>query len=172
MVRKMSKAYLTAAAVFSLIVIILILVVGQISYGNVVGPLFNNSKKPKIIICPTNTELINIGNTTYLKLNITDINGPDAYPASVSMIVIKNSTYTLTLNTQEIANSVVNITKAPWDLKKAVDYNEYSGLYLCLGTDAVFLLKLPVHLTPGSYDVILYVPALPHADYETTLTLS
>ncbi|MEM3269473.1 MAG: TQO small subunit DoxA domain-containing protein, partial [Saccharolobus sp.] len=69
----MSKAYLTAAAVFSLIVIILILVVGQISYGNVVGPLFNNSKKPKIIICPTNTELINIGNTTYLKLNITDI---------------------------------------------------------------------------------------------------
>ncbi|BDB99095.1 TQO small subunit DoxA domain-containing protein [Saccharolobus caldissimus] len=168
----MSKAYTVAAAIFSLIVIILILVVGQVSYGNVVGPLFNNSKKPKIIVCPENTELYNIGNFTFLKLNITDIDGPDAYPASVTMIVIKNSTFTLILNTEALSKSVVNITKAPWDLKKAVGYNDYSGIYLCLGTDAVFTLKLPAHLYPGSYEVILYVPALPHADYSTTLTLS
>jgi thiosulfate dehydrogenase [quinone] small subunit len=171
MVIKM-KAFEAGAILFTIIVVVAILAIGQIAYGNVYGPLFNDSKKPKFEFCAP-VDAFNKDGHTYISLNITDVNGPDAYPASITEIIIENSTMKLTLNTTGIASSVVNLTKAQYDLDKAVGYNDYSGLYLCLGTDAVFLLKLPVMLSPGHYTIYLLTPALPMKEAaKSTFTIS
>ncbi len=166
------KAFEAGAILFTIIVVVAILAIGQISYGNVYGPLFNDSKKPKFEFCSP-VDAFNKDGHTYIALNISDVNGPDAYPASVTEIIIENSTTKITLNTSGIASSVVNVTKASFDLKKAVGYNDYSGLYMCLGTDAVFLLKLPVMLSPGHYTIYLLTPALPmKAAAKSSFTIS
>lgn len=166
------KVFEVGALIFTAIVVVSILAIGQWAYGNVTGPLFNLSKKPKFeFMSPP--QAYNDGGNTYLVLNLSDINGPDAYPASVTQIVISNGSYKLVLNSQQISESVVNVTKAPYDLKKAVGYNSYSGIYECLGTDATFTLKLPVLLSPGNYQVSLFTPALPPKSNTTgTFTVS
>ncbi len=166
------KAFEAGAILFTIIVVVAILAIGQISYGNVYGPLFNDSKKPKFDFCSP-VDAFNKDGHTYLSLNITDVNGPDAYPASVTEIIIENSTMKIQLNASGISSSVVNVTKASYDLNKAVGYNSYSGLYMCLGTDATFLLKLPIQLSPGHYTIYLLTPALPVKDAaKASFTLS
>lgn len=81
MVTKMNKVTVVGI-IFALFTIGWILGTGQWAYGNVVGPLFNNSKLPKLNI--TYIQAYNTPKGVKLVLNITDIDGPDAYPASGS----------------------------------------------------------------------------------------
>ena len=97
--------------IFAIIVVGWILGTGQWAYGNVVGPLFNNSKLPKLEI--TYASAVNQGNRTVLILNITDVDGPDAYPATAPLMEIYNSTWHMFLNSSEISNDTIKIIQAP-----------------------------------------------------------
>lgn len=82
--------------VFALIAVGWILGTGQWAYGNVVGPLVNYSKLPKVEVPYVSAAPTTDG--TILTLNLTDVDGPDAYPASVVMIEIgtPHGTFSLT----------------------------------------------------------------------------
>ncbi|MBW9140889.1 MAG: quinol oxidase [Candidatus Aramenus sp.] len=159
------------AIVFSILVAGWILGTGQWAYGNVVGPLVNNSKLPKLQI--TYAEMTSTGNGTELILNITDVDGPDAYPASGTMLIISNSTYTLVLNSSQIAHDTVKIIQAPWNENKKDSVNWYSGFVIVLGSEAQFHLIIPVHLSPGTYKLTIVTPAVSQSRWATaTVTLS
>ncbi|MEL9969950.1 MAG: thiosulfate:quinone oxidoreductase small subunit [Metallosphaera sp.] len=135
-----------------------ILGTGQWAYGNVVGPLVNYSKLPKLEITYVNAE--SLGNKTLLIMNITDVNGPDAYPASAPLMEIYNSSWHLYLNSSQIANFTVKVIQAPWNENKKDYVNWYTGFAVVLGSEAQFQLLIPIHLSPGNYTVKLYTPAI------------
>ncbi|MCH1771124.1 MULTISPECIES: thiosulfate:quinone oxidoreductase small subunit [Metallosphaera] len=146
------------ALVFGILVIGFILGTGQWAYGNVVGPLVNYSKLPKLEI--TYITAKDQGNQTLLIMNITDVNGPDAYPASAPLMEIYNSTWHTYLNSSEIAKYTVKVIQAPWNENKKDYVNWYTGFAIVLGSEAQFQLLLPMHLSPGTYYVKLYTPAI------------
>ncbi|PSN84093.1 hypothetical protein B9Q01_02390 [Candidatus Marsarchaeota G1 archaeon OSP_D] len=148
----------TLALTFSVIVALFILGTGQWAYGNLFGPLHNYSKTPKVVIVAVQAE--NTKQATLLTLNLTNENGPDAYPASVSLIKIWNTSYTLILNSTQIYAHTVKIQQAPWNLNKKDGVNPVGGFELWLGAEASFTLVLPP-LSPGLYNVTLYVPYTP-----------
>ncbi|AOL16627.1 quinol oxidase [Sulfolobus sp. A20] len=157
--------------IFSLIVVGWILGTGQWAYGNVVGPLVNNSKLPKLEITYANA--FPVSNGTKIILNITDVDGPDAYPASGTMMMISNSTWSLTLNSTEIAKYTVNVIQAPWNANKKDYVNYYSGFVVILGSEAQFQLIIPIHLSPGTYKITIVTPAInPNRWATTTITVS
>jgi len=57
------------------------LVTGQIAYGNLYGPLHNDSKLPEVKVVQAYP--YRLAGDVYLALNLSDVAGPDAYPASV-----------------------------------------------------------------------------------------
>ena len=146
------------ALVFGILVIGFILGTGQWAYGNVVGPLVNYSKLPKLEI--TYITAKDQGNQTLLIMNITDVNGPDAYPASAPLMEIYNSTWHTYLNSSEIAKYTVKVIQAPWNENKKDYVNWYTGFAIVLGSEAQFQLLLPMHLSPGTYYVKLYTQAI------------
>ncbi|QKR00171.1 quinol oxidase [Metallosphaera tengchongensis] len=150
------------AIVFSVLVAGWILATGQWAYGNVVGPLVNHSKLPTLEITYINA--VPQGNGTLLKLNVTDVNGPDAYPASAPMMEIYNSTWHVYLNSSMISNYTVKVIQAPWNSNKKDYVNWYSGFAVILGSEAQFQLLLPIHLSPGTYHVRLFTPAVSPKD--------
>ena len=145
--------------IFAIIVVGWILGTGQWAYGNVVGPLFNNSKLPKLEI--TYASAVNQGSHTVLILNITDVDGPDAYPATAPLMEIYNATWHMFLNSSEISNDTIKIIQAPWNANKKDSVNWYSGFEVILGSEAQFWIELPVKLSPGTYYVKLYTPGIP-----------
>ena len=158
MVIKMDKATIVGI-IFAIFVVGWILGTGQWAYGNVVGPLFNNSKLPKLEI--TYIQAYNTQKGLELILNITDVDGPDAYPASAPLMEIYNSTWHIWLNSSQISNYTVKIIQAPWNVNKKDYVNWYSGFVVILGSGAQFQLIIPnVHLSPGTYYVKLYTPAI------------
>ncbi len=170
MVIKMEKTIIVGI-IFAILIVGWILGTGQWSYGNVVGPLFNDSKLPKLDI--TYAAAYPVSNGTEIVLNITDIDGPDAYPASGTMMIISNSTYTLTLNSSQIAHDTVKIIQAPWNENKKDSVNSYSGFVIILGSEAQFHLIVPVHLSPGTYKITLVTPAISQSRWATaTITIS
>ncbi|MCG3109852.1 Thiosulfate dehydrogenase [quinone] small subunit [Metallosphaera sp. J1] len=146
------------ALVFGILVMGFILGTGQWAYGNVVGPLVNYSKLPKLEI--TYITAKEQGNQTMLIMNITDVDGPDAYPASAPLMEIYNSTWHAYLNSSEIANYTIKVIQAPWNENKKDYVNWYTGFAIVLGSEAQFQMLLPIHLSPGTYHVKLYTPAL------------
>jgi thiosulfate dehydrogenase [quinone] small subunit len=147
--------------IFSILVVGWILATGQWAYGNVVGPLVNNSKLPKLEI--TYIDAYNTPQGLCLIMNITDINGPDAYPASAPLMEIYNANHTfmMFLNSSQISNDTVKIIQAPWNANKKDTVNWYSGFVVILGSEGQFhLLIKGVHLAPGNYYVKLYTPAI------------
>jgi|GEM_PF-481972 thiosulfate dehydrogenase [quinone] small subunit len=158
MVISLEKVFIIGL-VFSILVAGWILATGQWAYGNVFGPLVNNSKLPKL-----NITYINAYNTPQglcLIMNITDIDGPDAYPASAPLMEIYNSTWHIFLNSSEISNDTVKIIQAPWNANKKDKVNWYSGFVIILGSEGQFhLLIKGLHLSPGEYYVKLYTPAI------------
>lgn len=136
-----------------------ILGTGQWAYGNVVGPLFNNSKLPKLNI--TYITAYNTPKGVCLIMNITDIDGPDAYPASAPLMEIYNSTWHIFLNSSQISNDTVKIIQAPWNANKKDSVNWYSGFIVVLGSEGQFHLVIKgLHLSPGKYEVKLFTPAI------------
>ena len=132
---------------------------GQWAYGNVVGPLFNNSKLPKLNV--TYIQAYNVPQGLKLILNITDIDGPDAYPASAPLMKIYNSTWHMWLNSSQISNDTIKIIQAPWNANKKDSVNWYSGFVVILGSEAQFQLVIPnLHLSPGTYHIKLYTPSI------------
>lgn len=157
--------------IFAIIVVGWILGTGQWAYGNVVGPLFNNSKLPKLEI--TYASAVNQGNHTVLILNITDVDGPDAYPANAPLMEIYNSTWHMFMNSSEISNDTIKIIQAPWNANKKDSVNWYSGFEIILGSEAQFWVELPVKLTPGTYHVRLYTPGIsPSREATATFTVT
>lgn len=157
--------------IFAIIVVGWILGTGQWAYGNVVGPLFNNSKLPKLEI--TYASAVNQGNHTVLILNITDVDGPDAYPATAPLMEIYNATWHMFLNSSEISNDTIKIIQAPWNANKKDKVNWYSGFEIILGSEAQFWVQLPVKLSPGTYYVKLYTPGIsPSREATATFTVS
>ena len=157
--------------IFAIIVVGWILGTGQWAYGNVVGPLFNNSKLPKLEI--TYASAVNQGSHTVLILNITDVDGPDAYPANAPLMEIYNSTWHMFLNSSEISNDTIKIIQAPWNANKKDSVNWYSGFEIILGSEAQFWVELPVKLSPGTYYVKLYTPGIsPSREATTTFTVT
>ncbi len=146
------------ALVFAVIVAAFILGTGQWAYGNLYGPLHNYSKKPLVEIVSANAT--NIDGHTYLVLNVTDVNGPDAYQTSVPIIVVSNSTFSLTLNSTQIYTQTVKIVQAPWNLNKKDGVSRVGGLELWLGAEAAYTIRIN-QLEPGQYTVTLYVPEVP-----------
>ncbi|BBD72257.1 quinol oxidase [Sulfodiicoccus acidiphilus] len=144
--------------VFALIAVGWILGTGQWAYGNVVGPLVNYSKLPKVEVPYVSAAPTTDG--TILTLNLTDVDGPDAYPASVVMIEIGNSTWHIFLNSSQLANYTVEVHQAPWNENKKDSVNWYSGFEIPLGSEGQFVLHLPFRLSPGSYELTLYTPAV------------
>ncbi|WP_014511696.1 thiosulfate:quinone oxidoreductase small subunit [Saccharolobus solfataricus] len=144
--------------IFAIITIGWILGTGQWAYGNVVGPLFNNSKLPKLEITYISASPEN--SSTLLILNITDVDGPDAYPASAPLMEIYNSSWHIYLNSSQISNYTVKVIQAPWNNNKKDYVNWYSGFVVILGSEAQFQLLIPIHLSPGTYYVKLYTPAI------------
>jgi len=158
MVTKMNKVTVVGI-IFALFTIGWILGTGQWAYGNVVGPLFNNSKLPKLNI--TYIQAYNTPQGVKLVLNITDIDGPDAYPASAPLMEIYNSTWHMWLNSSQISNDTIKIIQAPWNANKKDSVNWYSGFVVVLGSEAQFQLIIPhLHLSPGKYFVRLYTPSI------------
>ncbi|ARM77047.1 quinol oxidase [Acidianus manzaensis] len=159
--------------IFGIAVVIFILATGQWAYGNVVGPLVNHSKIPQLEIKYASAMENSKG--TYLILNITDCDGPDAYPASAPLMEISNSTWHIFLNSSQIANDTVKIIQAPWNENKKDSVNWYSGFIVILGSEAQFQLQLPFHLSPGTYKIQLYTPAVSGnvlAKQTATITIS
>lgn len=146
------------ALTVTVFVMVFVLVTGQLAYGNVYGHLFNDSKVPKIRVMQAYG--YTASGVTYAFLNISDVAGPDAYPASVTMLSLSNESYHLTLYAPNISNSVVGIIQAKWNLARKGYSNYYSGLVIPLGAEAVFQLRLP-SLTPGEYTLTLYMSAVP-----------
>ncbi len=146
------------ALIFGVLVIAFILGTGQWAYGNVVGPLVNYSKLPKLEITYAND--VTKGNETLLILNVTDVDGPDAYPATVPLMEIYNSTWHVFLNSSEISNYTTKVIQAPWNENKRDYVNWYTGFAVPLGSEAQFQLALPMHLSPGSYTVKLFTPGI------------
>jgi len=144
--------------VFAIIAVGWILGTGQWAYGNVVGPLVNYSKLPKVEV--TYVSAIPTANGTALRLNLTDVDGPDAYPASVTMVEIVNSTWHVFLNSSQLANYTVTVYQSPWNENKGDAVNWYSGFEIPLGSQGQFVLNLPFKLSPGVYELILYTPAV------------
>ncbi|AEE93005.1 thiosulphate-quinone oxidoreductase (TQO) DoxA subunit [Acidianus hospitalis W1] len=144
--------------IFAILVVGWILATGQWAYGNVVGPLVNHSKIPQLKITYVNAYENAKG--TYLILNITDCDGPDAYPASAPMMEIYNSTWHVFLYSYNISNDTVKVIQAPWNENKKDYTNWYSGFVVILGSEAQFQLQLPFHLSPGTYHIKLYTPAV------------
>lgn len=133
------------------------LVTGQMAYGNLYGPLHNDSKLPKIVVVQVNSYRDAGG--VYLALNLSDVGGPDAYPASVVALTIYNSTFHETFLAENLSASVIEVVQAPWNLAKKAYTNNYSGLVIPLGSDALFLLRVSP-LSPGPYRLVLYTPAV------------
>ncbi|BDC18476.1 thiosulfate:quinone oxidoreductase small subunit [Acidianus sp. HS-5] len=159
--------------IFAILVVGFILATGQWAYGNVVGPLFNDSKIPQLKI--TYASAYENAKGTYLTLNITDCDGPDAYPASAPMMEIYNSTWHVFLYSYNISNDTVKIIQAPWNENKKDSVNWYSGFVVILGSEAQFQLQLPFHLSPGTYTIKLYTPAVSAkvlAKQTATITIS
>ena len=157
--------------IFAIIVVGWILGTGQWAYGNVVGPLFNNSKLPKLEI--TYASAVNQGSHTVLILNITDVDGPDAYPATAPLMEIYNATWHMFLNSSEISNDTIKIIQAPWNANKKDSVNWYSGFEIVLGSEAQFWVELPVKLSPGTYYVKLYTPGIsPSREATATFTVT
>jgi thiosulfate dehydrogenase [quinone] small subunit len=157
MVRKMDKTALIAL-IFTVLVAGWILATGQWAYGNVVGPLVNYSKLPKLEI--TYIQASQHGNGTLLAMNVTDIDGPDAYPATAPLLEIYNSTWHIYLNSSQISNFTVKVVQAPWNENKRDSVNWYSGFVIPLGSEAQFQLLLPLKLSPGNYTIVLYTPGI------------
>ncbi|QGR18485.1 quinol oxidase [Sulfurisphaera ohwakuensis] len=156
--RKMNKVAIVGI-IFALFTVGWILGTGQWAYGNVVGPLFNNSKLPKLNV--TYITAYNTPQGLCLIMNITDIDGPDAYPASAPLMEISNGTWHIFLNSSQIANDTVKIIQAPWNANKKDSVNWYSGFIVVLGSEGQFhLLIKGLHLSPGKYEVKLYTPAI------------
>ncbi len=153
--------------IFSILVVGWILGTGQWAYGNVVGPLVNNSKLPKLEI--TYAKAFQLPNGTEIILNITDVDGPDAYPASGTMMIISNSTWSMTLNSSQIAHDTIKIIQAPWNANKKDYVNNYSGFVIVLGSEAQFQLVVPIHLSPGTYKITIVTPAISPDRWATTI---
>jgi thiosulfate dehydrogenase [quinone] small subunit len=146
------------ALALSLLVAAFILGTGQWAYGNLYGPLHNYSKKPEVhIVAVTATSN---GTLTYITLNLTDVNGPDAYQTSVPLMVVSNTTYTVTLNSTEIYSHTLSVVQAPWNLNKKDGLSRVGGFELWLGAEASYTLWVP-RLSAGQYSVSLYVPQVP-----------
>jgi len=143
------------AIVFALIVAAFVLGTGQWAYGNLYGPLHNYSKKPLVEVISATA--YDSGGHTYLVLNVTDVDGPDAYQASVPLLTVSNSTYSVTLNSTELYEHTVKIVQAPWNLNKKDGVSPVGGLELWLGAEAAYTISLS-RLAPGTYTVTLYVP--------------
>lgn len=155
------------ALTFAIIVAVFILGTGQWAYGNLYGPLHNYSKKPMVdIVSITAT---NLGNHTYLFLNLTDVNGPDAYQTSVPIIVLSNATFSLTLNSTQIYTHTVKTIQAPWNLNKKDGVNRVGGLELWLGSEAAYTISVS-KLEPGPYTITLYVPNVPAVSASFTVS--
>ncbi|BCU66977.1 quinol oxidase [Sulfolobales archaeon HS-7] len=146
------------ALIFGLIIVGFVWGTGQWAYGNLYGPLFNDSKLPELRITYITSEQLNNG--TMIIMNVTDIDGPDAYPASAPLMEIYNSTWHVYLNSSQISRYTVAIIQAPWNSVKKDFVNNYTGIAVILGTMAQFHLSLPYHLTKGEYKIILYTPAI------------
>lgn len=155
------------AVIAAVLVMVFVLVTGQVAYGNVYGHLFNDSKAPKIQVLKAYVYTTSGG--TYVFLNISDVAGPDAYPASVTMLSVSNATYHMTLYAPNISSSVVGITQAKWNLARKGYSNYYSGLVIPLGAQAVFELRLPT-LSTGEYTLTLYTPAVPPVSVSLQIT--
>ncbi|WP_171715354.1 thiosulfate:quinone oxidoreductase small subunit, partial [Acidianus sp. RZ1] len=157
--------------IFAVLVVGFILATGQWAYGNVVGPLVNYSKLPQLKITYANS--YPVSNGTEIILNITDCDGPDAYPASAPLMEISNSTWHIYLNSSQISNDTVKIIQAPWNENKKDSVNWYSGFIVILGSEAQFQLIVPIHLSPGTYKITLYTPAIKlPKEATTTITIS
>lgn len=153
MVEKVSAIGVTVAV----LALAFTLVTGQMAYGNLYGPLHNDSKLPKIAVVQA-TSYREAGGV-YLSLNLSDVAGPDAYPASVVELTIYNSTFHETFVAGNLSASVVEVVQARWNLAKKAYANDYSGLVIPLGSDAVFLLRVGA-LSSGVYTLVLYTPAV------------
>jgi thiosulfate dehydrogenase [quinone] small subunit len=133
------------------------LVTGQIAYGNLYGPLHNDSKLPEVKVVQAYP--YRLAGDVYLALNLSDVAGPDAYPASVVALSVYNSTFHETFISVNLSAAVINVTQAPWNLAKRAYTNGYSGLVIPLGSDAVFLLRIG-RISAGVYTLALYTPAV------------
>lgn len=159
------------ALIFAVLVAGWILVTGQWAYGNVVGPLVNYSKLPKLEV--TYVRAVQYHNETLLIINVTDVDGPDAYPATAPLIEIYNSTWHVYLNSTQISNYTVKVVQAPWNENKKDNVNWYSGLIVPLGSEGQFQLLLPMKLSPGKYTMVLYTPGISlQSEAKTSFILS
>ncbi|MEM3794657.1 MAG: TQO small subunit DoxA domain-containing protein [Thermoprotei archaeon] len=156
------------ALTFTVIVALFIIGTGQWAYGNLYGPLHNYSKKPMIEIVSVSAH--DSANHTYIALNITDVDGPDAYQTSVPIIVVSNSTYTMTLNSTQLYEHTIRIVQAPWNLNKKDSVSSVGGLELWLGSEATYLIATE-RLEPGVYTLTLLVPEVPAVSATFTVSV-
>ncbi len=150
---------LVVFAIFGVIVIAFTLVTGQIAYGNVYGPLFNDSKLPNVQFQGTPNAYNATNGSSIVVFNVTDLDGPN--DASVSEILLTNSSGQIILTSQNISKDVYSIVDAKYHYHDDVKVTQYDGILVPLGDEATIHMDLTssMHMElHGKYTMTLVVP--------------
>ncbi len=154
-----TKKILAVTLVFGIIVVGFTLVSGQIAYGNVVGKLFNDSKVPVVQFKGTPYGMNAANGSSILVINVTDLDGPNQ--ATITEIILANSTSNITLTSQNINMDVFSIKDAAYHYHTDVTTSPYNGLLIPLGDEATVHMNLTSSTgmeLHGKYKVTLVVP--------------
>ncbi len=151
---------LTVFVVFGIIVVAFTVVTGQIAYGNFYGPLFNDSKVPKVEFQGTPYAYNATNGSSILVLNVTDLDGPNQ--AMITEIELTNSSGTMILVSQNISKDTYSIVDAKYHYHDDVKVSPYNGILIPLGDEAMIHMNLTASLhmeLHGKYKVTLVVPS-------------
>ncbi|WP_337860386.1 TQO small subunit DoxA domain-containing protein [Ferroplasma sp.] len=151
---------LSVFLIFAVIVVTFVLLTGQIAYANVYGPLFNDSKVPKVEFQGSPYAMNATNGSSILVMNVTDLDGPNQ--AMITEIELTNSSGTIILVSQNISTDVFSIVDAVYHYHTDVKVSPYNGIYIPLGDEATIHMDLTSSLhmeLHGKYTVTLVVPS-------------